>query len=70
MCENVMCIDPATERVTVHTTGRRSSIDDTINLCTKHADMVSAKQKFGPGVRQWVERTPIAQEATVYDAGL
>lgn len=70
MCENVMCIEPATEAVVVHTMGRRSEIDDTIFLCTKHADIVSAKQVFGPGVRQWVTREPIKQEAPVYDAAL
>lgn len=70
MCENVTCIQPAEWAVVVHTTGRRSEIDDHINLCTKHADIVSAKMKFGPGTRQWVTREPIPQEGPVYDAAL
>jgi hypothetical protein len=70
MCENVTCIEPATERITVHTARGRAAIDDHINLCTKHADILSAKQTFGPHVRQWVTREPIPQEAPRYDAGL
>lgn len=69
MCENVTCNQPATERVTIHT-ARRGEITDTIRLCKTHADVVSAKQAFGPGVRQWVTREPLPEPVVTYDAGL